>query len=344
MGNAWDDLRARIGGLVKAPAKAPLWTAIPPDRTDEPVDTAPLRPEVDYVRVRVHRVHLAIERVWLEQYAPLVMTAVDLSYDGQRITRPAVIGPAMFEQVGVQAPLRATVSGTVVAGPVPLQAGGISITVALHRVVHGNVANALFPVLDDATKALDFAAGLNPYLAVAKVVVGGIGALIGGERALMARRDELVTVTPGLFALIAPTTDVDVERLCVVKGELNEDRDGKLVPFSRADYVLYGVDRASPDDVDVTRLSLHQQWLAVLEEATKASTPEIWQSAKANLTALIGMAFRSPDLTYRHAEQLERQWVERVKARRARAQELGDLGGSTAQDVVRDRALAALRM
>jgi hypothetical protein len=217
--------------------------------------------------------------------------------------------------------------------------------VALPRVIHGNVSNAMFSVLDDATKALDFVVGLNPYLAVAKVVVGGIGALTGGERALMARRDEFATVTPGCYALIAPTAAVDVERLSVIAGELVEERDGATRPFRRADYVLYSVERADPADVDITRLPLHQQWLTVLEEATKASTPEIWQSAKANLSALIRMAFRSPDITYVHAEQLERQWIERVTSRRASAQKLGDLGGSpTSQDAVRDRALAALRL
>ena len=46
---------------------------------------------LDYVRVRVLRVHLAFEQVWLEQYAPLVMTAVDLSYDGQRVSRPTKV-------------------------------------------------------------------------------------------------------------------------------------------------------------------------------------------------------------------------------------------------------------
>jgi hypothetical protein len=268
---------------------------------------------------------------------------VDLSYDGQRVTRPAVIGPSMFERLGQKAPLHATIAGTVVAGPVPLQAGGISVTVALHRVVHGNVANALFPVLEDATKALDLAIGLGPYLAVAKVVVGGMTALTGGDRALMARRDDVVTVAPGYFALVAPTADVDPASLHVLGGELAEKRDGAVVPFRRADYVLYSIERATPDDVDVTRLSLHKQWLAVLEESTKASTPEVWQSAKANLAALIGMAFRSPDLTYGHAEELERQWLEKAKVRRARAQQLGELGGGEAPpDPVRDRALAAM--
>ena len=111
-----------------------------------------------------------------------------------------------------------------------------------------------------------------------------------------------------------------------------------------ADYVVYSVERVDAADVDVTRLALHRRWLEVLEEANRASTPEIWQSAKIRLSALVGAAFTSPDLTWHHAEQLEGEWTAKALSRRDRARRLGEMGGPGQLQDARSRALAVLEL
>lgn len=340
------DIKNWLHGLVKTEAKSPLWVHISPERV-EGGRTGDRRLAVgrDYFRLRVDRIQLAYERELWETYAPLLLVATDFSYGGQEVSCPAAIGPSMIEQPGRPVPLCTTIAGTVVAGPHPLSPGGLGVTVALYRVAMGNVASGFLNVVESVTKTLDLAAGLTPYAAIASAVMKGITAVTGGDQALMARRDQFTTVVPGSFALIAPTATVDPDRLRVANGELMESIDGRLRPFRGADYVLYSLDRAEPEDVDITRLPLHRQWLTVLDEANMASTAEIWESAKVNLSALIRMAFQSPDLTYEHAEKLEQEWVAKAMQRRDRARQRGSMGGEPAQqDDVRDRSLAVLAL
>jgi hypothetical protein len=338
-----NDLKEWIGTFVRAPAQPPLWGRVGAERVDEPVDGARLVADGDYFQIRVQRIHLAYEREWFEKFAPVLLVATEFSYDGQDITRPSVIGPSMIEQLGRAAPLSTTIAGTVVAGPHPMRAGGLSVTVALYRVARGNVVAPFLNVVEGAASALDLTAGLVPYAALARVVVTGVTALAGGDKPLVARRDQFTTVSPAYFALISPVAKVDLDSLYVRAGELMELIGGRMQPFRQADYVLYSIDRVDPKDVDVTQLPLHRQWLTVLDEANKASTAKIWESTKTNLSTLISMAFASPDLTYGHAEALEREWVDKTIQRRDRARARGMLGGPpSGLDQVRTRALAVL--
>ena len=331
-----DVLRSWVRGLARQEAEPPQWVRLP--GTDQP----PLVPGDDYFQVRVRRVAVAYEREWLETYAPMLVVATEFSYGGETVTRPAVIGPSMIEQAGGSAPISTTIADSVVAGPHPLRAGGVGLTVALHRVARGNVVGQLLDVVDGTAKALTLTAGLTPYTTLARVVVSGITALTGGDRALVARRDQFSPVQPGDFALVSPRSKIDAAALCLVDGELHTTSSGASTPVRGADYVVYSVERVAPADVDVTRLELHRRWLEVLAEANRASTPEIWESTKTRLSALVGAAFDGPDLTWRHAEELEAEWTARAVSRRDRARQRGDMGGIEELQVARSHALAIL--
>lgn len=250
----------------------------------------------------------------------------------------------MLEQAGVSAATSPTIADTVVSGPHPLRAGGLGVTVALHRVPRGNVLGQLFEVVDGTAKALDLAVGLTPYTTLARVVVSGITALTGGDRALVARRDQFKAVLPGDFALLSPRTKLDASTLSFVDGELHTTVAGRSTPVRGADYLVYSIERVAPSEVDVTRLPLHRRWLEVLDEANRASTPEIWESAKVRLAALIGVAFTSPDLTWHHAEELEREWTDKALSRRDQARKRGDMGGTGDLQDARSHALAVMEL
>lgn len=339
MGEGLDALRSWVRGLVRQDAEPPQWVRLPGG------DQTPLTPGEDYFQVRVRRVQVAYEREWLEKYAAMLVVATEFSYDSQTVTRPSIIGPSMIEEVAGAAPASITITDTVVAGPHPLRAGGIGVTLALHRVARGNVVAGFLDVLDGAAKTLDLAVGLTPYTALARIVVSGITTLTGGDdQALVARRDQFGPVVPGDYALFSPRTKVDTAALTFVDGEVRVTVDGVTSPVRSADYVVYSIERVAPTDVDVTRLPLHRRWLEVLEEANRASTPKIWESAKVRLSSLIGAAYTSPDLTWAHAEQLESEWKGKALARHQRAKQLGDMGGPVNLQDARTRALAVLEM
>jgi hypothetical protein len=336
-----DEFKEWVKGLIRTEAKPPLWLAFPSNLPDAPGTR--LIPNADYFRVRVHRIHLTYERQWFEKFSPMLLIATEFSYDGKNVTQPAVIGPAMIEQLGRAAPVSSTIAGSIVAGPYPLRDVSVSVTVALHRIARSDNAGDFLDVVEGAAKALDIVAGLSPYTALARVVVTGLTALTGGDRPLIARRDEFSPVLASYYALISQTSDVSPESLVINNGELSQRVNGQLRPFRSADYVVYSLDRVGIKDVDITRLPLYRQWLTVLGEATQADTSQVWKSAKANLSSLVTMAFTSPDLTYGHAEALEEEWIAKVLSRRDRARTRGDMGGQTqVLDDVRSRALAVL--
>ncbi len=337
------DVRDWAAGIVRATAQPPEWVPIPADRASPPLDGGRLIPNGDYFQVRVLGTHLTYQREWFETYAPVLLVATEFSYDGENVTKPALIGPNMIEQLGRAAPLSTTISGTVVAGPHPLRGDTVTITVALYRVVKANIGAQFIDVVQGAAAVLDLAAGLAPYTALAKVVVSGVSAVTGGEKPLIARRDQFTKVTPGHFALIAPGANVVPENLYVKDGRLLEQVNGQWTDFRRADHVLYSIERVAAADIDVTQLALNRQWLAILDEANRSSTDDIWLSAKTKLSALVSQALTSPDLTFEHAEALEQEWTEKVKARKAKALARAAMGEHEGDsDVARGHALAIL--
>ncbi len=342
MPNALSELKDWVRGVTRAEAKVPQWSPISPERIEAPPDHQPLRVNEDYFRVRVHRIHLRYEKEWLEKYAPVVLVATEFSYGGEDITRPTVIGPGMIDSLGWEAPLATTIEGSVVAGPHPVQAEGIAVSVVLARMSRGNVATDFLDVIEGASGALDLVAGLGPYTALAQVVVKGMRAVTGGDQTLVARRDEFTSVVPSYYALVAPSAKVDLKKLWVRNGELMHEKDNGLEPFRDGDYVLYSVERAPLEEVDITRLPLHKEWLSVLDGANKASTPELWEVARGRLISLVGMAFASPDLTYAHAEQLQDEWAKKAVTRRDAARKVGAMGGP-ATDIDK-RSLAILKL
>jgi hypothetical protein len=341
-----------------------VWVPIPPERVGPKPPEQRLTPDADYFCIRICQMHLTYGREWFEQYLPVLLVASEFSYGGQELTTPAVVGPQMIEKLaGGTAPSSTSIAGTIVAGPHPLRQGSVSVTVALHRVVRENIAKGFLDVVEGAGKALDLLAGLTPYTALARVVVSGVSSLTGGDTPVMARRDEFLPVNPGYFALIEPSEPIDPELIGVIGGVLMERAGDRIVPFTRADHVLYRIEPVPMEQIDVTRLPLHRQWLTVLGEANKAKSPEVWDSTKANLSSLVGMAFTSPDLTYQHAERLEQEWTTKALSRRDSARSLGDMGDANGDrerqprgeleealasaglpDDVRDRALAVLDM
>jgi hypothetical protein len=304
-------------------------------------DGAALRPGEDYFEVRVERIQIANEREWLSEYAPVAMAAAEFSYAGEDVVVPTVIGPQTIEKLGMPAPDDAVIANTRVAGPHPLH-GQVAVSVVLHRVERGRIYEPLLSAIEGASTALELAAGVAPYANVARVVLSGVGAVTGGDRPLLGRRDEFQPVEPGVFALIDPEAPVDKEKLKV------EDRtllhDGK--PLEGVDYLLYSIRRGSPEDVDVTRLPFQPLWRSVLDDAAKSAQSQYWDSAKANMAALMGMLYASNDLTPSHRDALIAERVETLKALHQQVVDVSQLSGGAAPvlDNAHARSLAMLEL
>ncbi|SHM69221.1 hypothetical protein [Cryptosporangium aurantiacum] len=344
-----EKLSSWLGAAVSTPSRPPLWVRIPDDRVDEPLPGGTLRPRHDYFEVRVARAHLAKRREWFTQYVPLVLAAADLSYDGQSVAVPSIIGPNMLREISADAPLSSVLAGTRIAGPIPYAGGGLTQTVVLYRLDMGNVLTPLMDVLEKGSKSLDFAGGLAPYTAMAKVLLGGLEALTGGTAPLLAVRDAQPVAEAGYWALIDGADGApDVEELRVRNRELWTG-DG---PVRDVDYVLCGVSACDQQQIDVSRLPFFRQWQAVLSEAARSATPAIWSSAKVNMASLLAMVRTSPDLTIPHATALIDDWIEHLVGMHRDAVRVsslaparpGDDPRTAALDAVRSKALSVLEL
>jgi hypothetical protein len=207
----------------------------------------------------------------------------------------------------------------------------------------------LLTTLQDASSALDLAAGLLPFTSVARVVVNGVTALTSSDSAQIARRDEFRPVTSGHYALVDHDDPLDPAALRVRDGRLWVDDDGTVRPLDDADYVLYTIGAVPADEFDLTRLPLNRLWQAVLTEAAKSATEPVWESAKMNMASLMGMLATSPDLTPGHAALLMDSWESTMVTLHKRAVRQSHLAPDaqapgSSLDAVRARALATLRL
>jgi hypothetical protein len=333
--------RGSFSALRQSPARVPTWTKIPPERVDERIGDGELKPRAQYFEVRVHRIFLAQEREWFTRYTPLLLAGAEFSYDGQEMFAPTVVGPATLQRLGGAVPAEGVVARTRIAGPVPYVGDQLAVSVVLYKLEHSNVAQPFLDALESVSGVLDLAAGILPYAKIARVVLTGVGAATGGTKPVLAWADQFSPPTQGYYALVDADVPVDEHSLSVAKGELYAD--GK--PLRSGDYVLYSVNAFDQGSVDVTRLPLYRQWQAVLGEAAKAATDEIWESAKVNFSSLVSMLYTSPDLTRDHAAALKSEWQDMLVQRRKDALEIAHLSDRTSPlDRVRSDALAVLEL
>lgn len=344
VGDALGTLGTSVKDLVRAPARPPLWARIDPRQVDPPLDEGILDPRRDYFEIRINRLHLVHGREWFSQFTPVVFAAAEFVHDGADAVAPAMVGPGLIQRHGAQTPLGTVLADTRIAGPHPAPPGGLALSVVLYRLQVGDTAQPFLNVMQGAAGALDLAAGLAPYTALAKVIVNGVNALVGGSRPVLARRDDFQPgLRPAYYALVGPDGGTDPADLHVSAGELMHRVDGRMVPYRDTDYVLYSVTRVAPAAVDITRLPLFRTWQDVVQQAMEAVTEERWLGTKAAMATLIGQLYASPDLTWEHAEALQHEWTESMVALHRRAVALAQLSGDRAPlDLARTRALSVL--
>ncbi|MEU5958607.1 hypothetical protein [Streptomyces sp. NPDC047525] len=301
-------------------------------------------PDQDYFEVCIERVHLAHGKEWLSTFAPMVVATTEFSYDGMRTLVPAVVGPKLLEHLGMGAPPDAVVAGTRVAGPYPVRPGGVAVAVVMHRIEQKQLLTPVLEAVEGVSAALSLAAGVAPFTAVARVLLNGVTALTGGDSPLLGRRDQFGHTQPGYFALLDPDAGCDPARLWVRQGALVlKEVDGSFTPLLNADYVLYRIGQVDQTEVDVTALALYRAWGLVVQEAARAHSDGVWESAKVRMSALVAMLYSSPDLTWSHADTLQREWTQRMKDLRASAIARSELSGEAGDmDRIREHAMSVL--
>ena len=225
----------------------------------------------------------------------------------------------------------------------PYRGNAVTLSVVLCQVPVGSPAKTLLSVIEQTSKAFDFATALGTYLSIGNVILDGIEKLLGldGTLPLIGLKTTFDPQAgdpfrPGYFALIdAP--DVNPQELWVKNNQLM--KDGK--EYREADFVLYSIVR-SPDGKrsDIEQLPFYGQWERAVTEAMSLKEGS-WDNAKATLISLLSEIRLSPDLTWDHADELISKYPPLLKSMYEAQKKVSTLGA--AKVVAREEGMDSVR-
>lgn len=337
--------------IVTSGREQPSTVTIPLDNTDRKEQMhQPFEPGKDYFQVRINQLFLKEERKWFTQIDPMVTVVSEFQYKRKQSIVPYVVGPT--EQSCQKFPHGMIFSNAKVAGLHPYRGDAVTLSVVLCQVPVGSPAKALLSVIDQASKAFDFATALGTYLTIGNVILDGIEKVLGLDGTLpliglKTRFDPQAgdIFRPSYFALI-DEQDVNPQELGVKDNKLM--KDGK--EYREADFVLYSIVR-SPDRKrsDIEQLPFYDLWEQAVKEAMSLKDGS-WDTAKGNLLALLSAIRLSPDLTWDHADELISMYPTDLKSMyeaQKRASTLGAVKGIIGEeemDSVRKMAASILSL
>jgi len=314
--------------IVTSQREQPSAVTIPLDNIDRKEQMVqPFEAGKDYFQVRINQLFLMEERKWFTQIDPMVSVISEFQYNKKHSIVPSIVGPS--KQSCQQLPHGMIFSNEKVAGLHPYRGDAVKLSVVLCQVPVGSPAKALLSVIQQASKSFDFATALSTYLAIGNVVLDGIEKLLGlgGTLPLIGLQTTFDPQAgdpfrPSYFALI-DKQGVDPNELRVKNNALM--KDGK--EYREADFVLYSIVR-SPDRRrdDVEQLPFYDTWERAVTEAMSLKEGS-WETAKANLLALLSAIRLSPDLTWDHADELINEYPPLLKSMYEAQKKASTLGG-----------------
>jgi hypothetical protein len=337
--------------IVTSPREQPSTVTIPLDNIDRKDQmTQPFEAGKDYFQVRINQLFLKEERKWFTQIDPMVSVVSEFQYNKKQSAVPYVVGPT--KESCQQFPHGMIFSNAKVAGLHPYRGDAVTLAVVLCQVPVGSPAKVLLSVIEQASKAFDFATALGTYLTVGNVILDGIEKLLrlDGTLPLIGLKTTFDPQAgdpfrPSYFALI-DEQDVNPQSLGVKDNKLM--KDGK--EYREADFVLYSIVR-SPDRKrsDIEQLSFYSLWEHAVTEAMSLKEGS-WETAKGNLLALLSAIRLSPDLTWDHSEELIKSYPPLLKSmydaqKGASTLDAGKgVGGEEEMDSVRSMAASILSL
>jgi hypothetical protein len=319
-------------GVKGSSRELPGMYMVPPSHTDlQPDVFKSFEKDKTYFQVRVNEMYLSYDRQWFSNYEPMLFTATEFLYGGERHTVPTLVGPQLMPKLPTgELPARMVFANTRVAGLHPYRGGRLVLTVILYRSERDNVAQSMLKLIENTAGALDFTHAVDIYVKVATVALDGIQALLGlGKlQPLLGIRREFdpdadALLMPGYYVL-CNRTDLDETKMWVKEGKwLYGDDLASAASRSGDDYVLYSVVQ-TPERSDADALPFYSLYQQAKQQATQP-TKESWDVAKANLAAVHQMMVTSPDLTPEQASALLDAYLVELKSIHDRATRIASL-------------------
>lgn len=315
----------------------PTYFEIPVERTDEE-DCFP--EEFDdkrhYFMLSVNEMFLSYDRLWYQQFSPMVFSVCKFNYNGGIMEIPYVIGPSNLEKYEKPLPEGMLFLNTPVVGVHPWRGGNVSVSLILCRVKRQNNAETLLNVVEDLSNSLDFAAGLSTYTKIGRVVLNGFDSLLGFQQTspLLGINNNFGqasgnTFRPGYHVLIH-ADNLDEDKFWVKENRLHYGNDLDSADHYRDnDFILLKIGISENRD-DEESLAYYAKYKDIYEYIR--NQVELDEKQLANLkTRLRNLAVEiktSPDLAEKHADWI---WEKKVEEIQGFVERLNKLDGTKAK-------------
>jgi hypothetical protein len=274
-----------------------------------------IRKDQMYFEVRVNELHLAENREWWSVFDPMVVIVAEYEYGGERVARPAVVGPSQIRtQAGQDKPRHGVVlQDCLVAGPNPYRGGNVEISMSFYRVRRSNSARSLLKVIDNLSGALPGAGEMATVAKVGSALLQGVEGLLGLDETVYLAGQRL-SLTPSALdplkacysALVAPPVPADPNQFLVAERRLHLD-DGKGArPYRGSDFALLGLS-GSPERGAESSLPFYPMKMDAL--AALADGEDGKKRGKAALLTAYQQMRKSPDITVHQAGELFEAWI-----------------------------------
>lgn len=304
--NMWENIK-------KSPTFVPAYIEFSAEQTDEPeLFLQPFNDRHHYFMVSVNEMFLSYQRLWHQNFSPMVFSVCNFKYDGESLEIPYIIGPSHLKKFEQKLPRGMLFLNTPIVGVHPWRGGNLSLSIILCRVKETNNIEKILNIVEDVSNSLDFSSGLSSYIKVGKVVLNGFDKLLGFEQTspLLGINNNFGQAAgnefrPGYFALIQGD-GLDHSKFWVKNKRLcYGDSLASAEPYREDDFVLFKIGIAD-DRKDEETLSFYKHYKSIYEYIRNQS--ELNQSQLENLRVRLRQLAveikMSPDLTPAQADRI----------------------------------------
>ena len=307
------------GRVKQSPTFVPTYIEFNPQQTDEPqLYSETFDDRKHYFMFSVSEMFLSYQRLWHQNFSPMVFSVCNFKYNGSTLEIPYVIGPSLLKKFEQRLPKGMLFLNTPVVGMHPWRGGNISYSIILCRVKETNNAEKLLNVIEDVSNSLDFGTGLANYTKIGKVVLNGFDSLLGFEQTspLLGLNNNFGQAAgnefkPGFHALIH-ASDLDKNKFWIKNNTLcYGDSLETSEPYRDDDFVLFriGISDARKDE---ETLAFYNEYNEIYDDIQHQSeiTSEYRDRLRTKMLHLAVSIRRSPDLTDLQADRI---WEEKCE-------------------------------
>ena len=311
--NLWNNVKS-------SPTFVPTYIEFPASQTDMPEELTEFDDRRDYFMMSVSELFLSYQRLWHQEFSPMVFTVCNFNYGNKIHEIPYIIGPSLLKKYEQRLPKGMLFMNTPVVGIYPWRGGNVSLSVILCRVAQTNNAEKLLNVIEEVSGSLDLSAGVSQFTKIGRVILKGFDTLLGFEQTspLLGLNNNFGqeaghTFKPGFHALIHGE-NLDKSKFWVKDNKLYYgDSPESSVEYRDTDFVLFKIGKTTKRLDDET-LPFYQEYKEIYDYL--ANQTEITQSQRDHIrTKMIHLLVsikQSPDLTPYHAALIQKEMTDEI--------------------------------